>query len=175
MKRSRLKRTSELKPDPEKVREFLRRGQVAGAKSLRASAQRAARAGRPAEGPLDPATWRENVFAASAGRCIITGARARDADDRRFHCHHPLPKGVLRARGLHGHVWDDRNGVLVTRAVHERHEHGAGDEHRIPRERLPAGVWAFAQELDELDGTSWATSLVERLHPSTAAAGGDTR
>lgn len=180
MKRSRLKRKTELKanpekplrPDPEKVREFLRRGRESGSKSLRAAAVRSVRAGRPAEGPLDPATWRQNVFAASAGRCIVSGSRARDADDRRFHAHHMLPKGELRARGLFGHVWDDRNGILVSQRVHMRHE---GGYRRIPRELLPARVWAFAKELDELDGTSWATSLVERLHPSTAAVSSGTR
>lgn len=181
MKRSRLKRKTGLKADPEKQREFeqrgrgkleadaertkefVRRGRAAGARTLRESAIEGRRErAKIVEGPLDPATWRKCVHDASAGRCIISGARAYGPDDRSFDAHHPLPKRELRLRGLFQCVWDPRNGVWLAERVHERHEGGSA---RIPRERLPASVWAFCAELDTLDGSQWATALVERLHP----------
>jgi hypothetical protein len=156
-----LKRKTELRAKPEKVRAFVQRGRASGARSLRTSAIAAARIERPREGPLDAASWRRAVFAASGGRCMITGARARDADDPRFHVHHPLPKGVLRARDLYAHVWDPRNGVWLSQRAHERHENAT---ERIGWILLPASVWAFCREMDALDGTQWATMLVRRLH-----------
>lgn len=168
MKRSGIRRKSELRADPGKAREFVQRGREAAARSLAASARAGAKkkaARREAEGPLSPGEWRAAVFESSGRRCIVTGTRAADVEDRRFHCHHVVPKDELRARGLGAHVWDPRNGVLVTERVHMLHEH-AGGPHRISGARLPAAVWAFAQEMDATDGTSWATALVERLHPS---------
>jgi len=93
---------------------------------------------------------------------MITGARARDADDPRFDAHHPLPKRELRARGLFAHVWDPRNGIWITSRVHERHENAV---ERIGWPWLPTAVWLFAAEMDALAGTLWATALVRRLHP----------
>lgn len=155
----------ELTPDPEKVRAFQQRGRESGAKSLRESARAGARArAELKEGPLDAGSWRREVYTASGGRCIVTNAEARDADDRRFHAHHCVPKDELRALGLHAHVWDPRNGVWVTARVHMRHEAAFS---RIPRELLPASVWEFAQEMDRLLGTEWATYEVERTHPAT--------
>lgn len=170
-----MKRHRRLKADPEKVREFLRRGRQpltrreelkrAGAKA------KAARSGKASsEGPLSPAAWRAAVFAASGGRCIVTGARAKDAEDRRFHAHHAVAQDVLRQRRLHDRLWDARNGVWLAAAVHMAHEH-AGGESRVPRELLPASVWEFARELDALDGTSWATEHVKRYHPAAGSSG----
>jgi hypothetical protein len=156
-----LKRRTELRADPEQLRAFEQRGRESGARSLQASARASAREPRPTEGPLDAASWRRAVFAVSGGRCIITGARARDADDPRFHAHHPLPKRELRARGLYGHVWDPRNGVWITERAHERHENAT---ERIGWILLPTALWTFAREMDALDGTEWATQLVRRLH-----------
>jgi len=148
----------------EKVREFMQRGREAGAQSLRASSRR--RPKRPLEGPLTPEEWIVAVAKASDLRCKITNTRARDAFDPRFHGHHPLPKRELRARGLHAHVWDPRNGVWVLARLHEQHEApGVRPEHRIARQVLPASVWEFCAELDAIDGTHWATELVRRLHP----------
>jgi hypothetical protein len=119
---------------------------------------------RPKEGPLSPAEWRRAVFDASGGRCIITGARARDAEDRRFHAHHLVPKRELRARRLYGRVWDPRNGVWLRREVHMRHEDAI---ERVPAAALPASVWQFCAELDALEGTEWATRMVLRAHPGS--------
>lgn len=165
-----MKRHKPLRADPAKVREFLQRGRQGLERSKELSRGRlksspGKRGEKPAEGPLDPASWRAAVFEASGGRCIVTRARAKDAEDRAFHAHHPVSQDVLRRRGLHGWLWDPRNGVLVTQAVHMGHEH-TGGRHRIPRELLPAPVWEFCRELDALDGTSWATEHVKRRHPS---------
>lgn len=164
-----LKRGGELKRSDlnratERAREFLQRGRQ---QLERTEFKRQPRP-RPVEGPLSPAQWRVQVFEASEGMCIITGARARDADDRRFQVHHPLPKRELRARGLFGRVWDPRNGVWLRRDVHARHELAFAP---VPYTRLPAGVWEFCAELDALDGTKWATDLVLRHHPAAGSSG----
>jgi hypothetical protein len=168
MKRGKpLKRKTELKADAEKAREFMQRGrqQLERGNGLRRKVRE-----RPAEGPLTPREWQAAVFEASEGRCVITGSRAREVDDPAFHAHHPLPQRQLRARGLHGCLWDPRNGILLRRDIHERHEHGAR-RIRVPHTALPASVWEFCAELDELAGTKWATDLVLREHPVRGARG----
>lgn len=181
MKRSGLKRGSSklsrekpLGAKAEKVREFMQRAREKS-NLTRVELARRPRV-RPQEGPLDPRSWQLAVFASSGGRCIISGARARDADDPRFHAHHPLPKRTLRDRGLHAHVWDPRNGAWIRSDLHEHHESpGVRPEHRIGRAALPPAVWEFCAELDALDGTQWATALVERLHPAAGISGSNTR
>lgn len=163
LKRGKGLERRELKADVERVREFLKRGKALDRKPLRSKPKP-----RPAEGPLSPAEWAAQVFELSEGRCIITGARARDAFDRRFHAHHPLPKRELRARGLAARVWDPRNGVLLRRDVHVRHEDAF---ERVPHTALPLRVWEFCRELDELEGSQWATTLVLRAHPVRGARG----
>jgi hypothetical protein len=171
VKRSRLKRTAELRPDPEKVREFLQRG---GGSLKRTSGLKARPRRRPQEGPLTPSEWRLAAFTAAHGRCIVTGARARSVEDRNFHVHHPLDAAELRARKLYAYVWDPRNALWVARDAHMAHEH-TGGEARIPREVLPASVWAFCFELDRLAGTQWATERVRRDHPATGSSGRSSR
>lgn len=170
-----MKRRHPLRADPAKVREFLQRGRGGLSRStpLKPRGRKASAAKRgiaQREGPLDPASWRRAVFAASEGRCVVTGTRASDADDRRFHAHHAVSQDTLRRRGLYGWLWDARNGVLVTEAVHMGHEHTGGDA-RIPRSRLPASVWEFCAELDALDGSYWATEHVKRRHPAAGSSG----
>lgn len=200
MKRSRLKRDTEkarafaqrgraqgvsrdpergLTADPEKVAAFAQRGREASQRSLAASARAGARARakteREQEGPLSPEEWRSAVWASAAGRCTVTRTRAADVDDRRFHAHHAVPKDELRARGLHAHVWDPRNGVWLLADVHMRHEFPGVNAQRVPREVLPASVWQFAEEMDATDGTSWATEMVRRTHPAAGSAAPMTR
>lgn len=159
----RLERRTELRADVDRVREFLRR-----AKPLeRTGGMRRATA---AEGPLTPSAWRQAVHDASGGRCIITGALARNAEDRRFDPHHVLPKRMLRDRGLLDRVNDPRNGIWLRRDVHAAHESPGVRDTRIPAERLPARVWQFCAELDVLDGTGWATAAVLRAHPPTGSS-----
>lgn len=159
MKRGKpLKRRRRLKADPETVREFMQRGrQELERAELKSRPKR-----RPREGPLTPAQWRQAAFEASEGRCIISGARAFNADDRRFHSHHILAKRDLRARKLHGWVWDPRNALWLRRDVHAQHELAV---RRVPAMFLPASVWDFCDELDALEGSRWATELVLRAHP----------
>jgi hypothetical protein len=162
-----LKRGEPLRPDVEKVREFLRRGRSELTRTpLRAS--QGFRRVVEAEGPLSPEEWRRAVFVASEGRCILSDTRARDADDPRFHVHHVIPKRVLRARGLYAWVWDPRNGLWISERAHARQESAFA---RLPHTRLPAAVWLFCAELDALDGTHWATDLVRRLHPAAGSSG----
>lgn len=167
-----MRRSRPLRADPEKVRAFVARGRaVSGLRRGGIRKQAAKRGVVVAEGPLSPAAWRAAVFAASGGRCVITGSRAYGVDDRRFHAHHPVSQSVLRRRGLHGWLWDPRNGMFVTADRHMAHEHSGG-HHRIGREFVPVSVWEFAAELDELDGTSWATAHVERYHPASGSRRG---
>jgi hypothetical protein len=180
VKRSGLSRKTELKrgapmergPGPassrEKTAAFVQRGREKGAKGLREAAGRGAAreaAARRQEGPLTPYAWRVEVFTRAVGRCSVSGARTRDADDRAFHAHHAIPKQELRrpGRDLRGYVWHPDNGVWLSETVHMNHE---GGDRRVPRSALPESVWRFAALLDDLDGTSWATVMVERLHPA---------
>lgn len=171
-----MERKKPLRADPAKVREFLQRGRGALKRttelertSFKRKAISAKRRVAPVEGPLDPASWRREVFRASGGKCIVSGARARDADDERFHAHHALSKDALRKRGLYAYVWDSRNGVWVAEAAHMAHEH-TGGEHRITRDSLPASVWEFCAELDALAGIEWATAKVEHEHPPAGSS-----
>lgn len=163
-----MKRSKRLRADPEKVRQFLQRGRgrIERKERLKRAAISAKRKVGPVEGPLDPASWRREVFRVSAGKCIVSGTRARNADDPRFHAHHILAADQLRKRGLHAFVWDARNGLWIAEQPHMAHEH-AGGRHRIRREQLPASVWLFAGELDVLAGTEWATAKLEREYPAT--------
>lgn len=165
-----MERKKPLRADPAKVRAFLQRGRGALKRtdSLTRSGFSAKRKVAPIEGPLTPAEWRRQVFAASGGRCTVTGARARDADDRRFHAHHVLAADSLRKRRLFAYVWDARNGLWIAELPHMAHEHSGG-EHRIAREHLPASAWLFAAELDALAGTEWATAKLEREYPASGS------
>jgi hypothetical protein len=158
-----LERRSELRVDPDKVRAFVDRGRQELSRA-RAGFRRYSEA----EGPLTPREWQERVFYASGGMCIVTGARARDVDDPRFEAHHVVPKRILRERGLQAYVWDQRNGVWLTKRSHARQESAF---ERLPAQRLPLAVWAFCRELDRLEGTEWATALVQRAHPPAGRAG----
>lgn len=171
-----LKRSSGLHVDPAKVRAFVERGRAELARAPlvnraspgRSGTLRASRTAKPPEGPMTPDEWRRAVYVASGGRCTMTASRARDADDPRFHAHHVVPKRELRARGLYSWVWDARNGAWLWADAHERHENAS---QRVPSGRLPPAVWMFCAELDEMDGSEWATALVQRLHPATGTRG----
>lgn len=168
--RGRAASARSLRADEARLREFAARAQVSGAESLRKSARtgraRTVARRKESEGPLSPAQWRAAAYEASGGLCIITGTRAYGPDDPSFDAHHPLPKRELRARGLAGFVWDARNAVWLAERAHERQELAFV---RVPGELLPAAVWAFCAELDALDGSEWATALVERMHPATGS------
>lgn len=193
MKRTgRLKRTTELRADPEKAQAWQERARAAGlsrdpmkmqefvrrrTKPMRRQAQGAAAkaAKRRGEGPLTPTCWRLSVALASEMRCMVTGTRADDPFDPLFDAHHPVPKRELRARGLHEFVYDPRNGVFVLHAIHWDHEYSPDVSKRIPREALPASVWEFCRQLDELAGSQWATAMVERKHPAAGSSGTSSR
>lgn len=167
MKRGKgLERRTGLRANPEKTREFVQRGRVQLERSwIQGSKISGMRRASAAEGPLSPAAWREQAFVASGGRCVISGTRARNADDHRFDAHHILAKRELRARRLFGYVWDVRNALWILGSVHAGHEHPGVRDTRIPAEKLPPSVWEFCAELDELAGVQWATSYVLRAHP----------
>jgi hypothetical protein len=116
--------------------------------------------GRPNEGPLTPAEWarltyeRQRETPRGPSLCAVT---REPLSFRHDHCHHPLEKRLLRARGLHAHVWDERNAIFVKASIHEGH---TSKMQPIPREALPASVWEFAREIGP-----WATARVEADHP----------
>lgn len=178
MKRSPLKRTSSLargKPltaDPKKAQEFIARGRSALSRSAGPSSRGGGmRRASAAEGPLSPEAWREAVYRQAGGRCMVTNARASNADDPTFDAHHVVPKRVLRARGLLDRVFEARNGVWLRADIHAAVENPGVRARPLTAEMLPAAVWEFASELDALEGTYWATELVLRAHPRRADPG----
>lgn len=115
---------------------------------------------RPQEGPLTPAEWKRRVFERQRERpggpalCAVTG------EPLSFHVdevHHPLEKTFLRERGLHMHVWDERNGMAVKRAVHNGHTNRSRP---IRRQYVPAITFQFARELGP-----WAVARINEKHP----------
>lgn len=116
---------------------------------------------RPPEGPLTPAEWKRRVFdyqrerLAGPALCLVTREPLSFAIDDAHHC---LEKSILRARGLHEHVWDERNGIAIKARIHAGQTSGL---HRIPAELLPDRVWQFARELGP-----WATARIREKHPT---------
>lgn len=125
----------------------------------RVGMKRKPRKPRPPEGPMTPQEWKLEVFTRQGFRCAVT---RKPLDLERDDAHHPLDKSELRKRGHFDRVWDSRNSIGVLARVHERHTTGA---RRITRDKLPPRVWEFARELDEREGTQWATARIERGHP----------
>lgn len=117
---------------------------------------------RPKEGPLTPSEWKRRVFDRQRERpggpalCAVTGEPLSFSTDD---AHHPLEKSLLRARGLHHLVWDERNGVGVKSFIHSGH---TSRMKPIPRWALPSSVWDFAREIGP-----WAVARVEQAHPAT--------
>lgn len=115
---------------------------------------------RPQEGPLSPSEWKRRIWDRQRERpggpalCAVTREPLSWTADE---VHHPLEKGLLRARGLHEHVWDDRNGIAVRRRVHERHTNRSEPIRRI---YVPASAYEFARELGP-----WAVARIDEKHP----------
>jgi hypothetical protein len=120
---------------------------------------------KPKEGPLTPAEWKRRVFERQRVRpggpalCAVTG---EPLDFTRDDCHHVLEKRLLRARGLHHLVWDERNAMFIKARVHTAHTSGLI---RIPHDCVPASAFAFAREVGE-----WAVQRIETDHPEQVAA-----
>lgn len=133
----------------------LRRGKgpAGRSKPLRASRRR-----RPPEGPLSPEDYGRAVWRLDGGRSIFSGLPVPSGAIP----HHPLPKQILRKRGLFQLVWDPRNGVLLTDAEHAAHE---SRSRTVPYERLPARCREFAEELGP-----WAVDRLRKAHPPERGA-----
>lgn len=171
MKRTRLKRKKGLDPgkgleaDPEKLRAFMQRGRATGLTRSDAlgRATRRLKGPKPSDRPRmsqpDLAAawrWRVMVLLLDRGLCVNCGAGPFFADQDRWiwQAHHPVHKQILpEARR-----WDERNGVVLCRRCHERHESWT---ERIPLSKLPARCMEFAVEL----GAS-TVSVLERAHPT---------
>lgn len=112
-----------------------------------------------------PRLFRDSAFRRSNGLCVVSSQPADDA-------HHVIAKQTLRKHaaaiakreGLgaadrvelrESLLWDPRNGVAVTRYVHDRHTKAV---ERIPRAALPGCAIEFARE----QGLLW---LIERDYP----------
>lgn len=171
MKRARLKRKKGLEPgkplgaDPEKVREFIQRGRATSLSRSDALRQgrTAPKASRgsdrpvaPREDQVAPWRWRCTVLLLDHGLCVMCGAGPFFADQDRWtwQAHHPVHKQILPEE----RKWDPRNGVVLCRRCHERHETWTA---RIPREKLPARCMEFATELGAA-----VVSVLERAHPT---------
>ena len=144
---------SELRPDPEKVRAWQQRSRDTaierargreGMKSLQLRAAkpeslRAPSMKRSRRSPRDrwvPRDWTRRVFEMHGAVCVVTGQRAVQA-------HHAIPVQTLVQRGLAQHAGDPRNGVPVSKRVHERHEQAV---ERILVACLPQSVFEFAAD-----------------------------
>jgi hypothetical protein len=174
-----VKKSGPPKRDPAKLREWEQRSRTSLARNPDKQLERHAplrpiserqrakkKLQRETEGPLTPREWRIEVAKRAGLRCMVTSppVEAKHPLDPRFHAHHPLEKGELRARGLYAHVWDPRNGCFVLALVHMAHR--GVNSVPIPRSALPDSVWEFCAEMDALEGTGWATSKVEAAHPA---------
>lgn len=164
-----------LRADPEKVREFLRRGRqplergeglsrrpkpAARPVPPRAPLNSGERPERPPEGPLKPSEWRGMVWVLDEGHCRMCGKWLNPGGDSwAWHAHHAIEKQELRRRGLYHLVWDPSNGVLLCRRCHEQHTAALP---RVPGEKLPQRVRTFAERLGD-----WAVYALERAHPTT--------
>lgn len=115
---------------------------------------------RPQEGPLTPAEWKRRIFERQRERpggpslCAVTGEPLSFNVDE---VHHPLEKTLLRERGLHKHVWDERNGMAIKLRVHQGH---TSRMRPIPRRFVPASAFQFARELGH-----WAVARINQAHP----------
>jgi hypothetical protein len=97
--------------------------------------------------------WKSSVC---RGGCVMCRAFpvARElrhelaADLRRVEGHHVIAKRHLKARGLHAHLWDTRNGLALCVYHHDRHERWM---QRVPYELVPYDAFEFAAEL----GLDW--------------------
>lgn len=105
--------------------------------------------------------------------CLVCDTR------RSLQGHHALPKQQIEqfcsaARLEDGHrnrlLWDERNGISLCVADHERHTKAF---RRVPRGKLPGRVWEFAADLDFLAdllavrgfGSGWATEKLKAEYP----------
>jgi hypothetical protein len=184
VKRSGFKRKAGakgLRPDPEKVREFIRRGRQPlergeglsrrpkpGARPVppRSPLDSGERPQRPPEGPLKPGVWRKRVWVLDDGRCRMCGkGLPSEGDSWVWHAHHAIEKQELRRRGLYHLVWDPSNGVLLCARCHRQHTAALP---RVPGEKLPQRVRSFAERLGD-----WAEYALERAHPTTPSGGND--
>ncbi len=115
---------------------------------------------RPKEGPLTPVEWARRVWERQRIRpggpvlCAVTDEPLSWAVDE---VHHPLEKALLRERDLHMHVWDERNGMAIKRAVHAAH---TSRMKPIARRFVPASAFEFARERGP-----WAVARINEAHP----------
>jgi hypothetical protein len=115
--------------------------------------------------PEDAVNFTAAALDRSRGLCVVSGEPAVDA-------HHVIPKRAIRryvsARVRDGSVsrdaskgtlrrllWDQRNGIAVSRRVHDEHENR---KRPIPRRCIPEAAVAFARELE----LEW---MIERDYP----------
>jgi hypothetical protein len=81
--------------------------------------------------PVDPQTYRE-----------------RRADIERIQAAHLISQDKLRRWGLHGRLWDPRDGLGLCCYHHFRHDDAV---QRVPRRLIPAPAFVFADEI----GARW--------------------
>jgi hypothetical protein len=116
--------------------------------------------------------WKRTV---SRGGCVMCRATAgcieparelaHPSDLRRIEAHHIITQQQLKREGFEAWLWDARNGMALCGWHHPRHHNY---RQRVPRELLPAGVFAFAAELvsdRHPHGLGWIldTEYLERL------------
>jgi hypothetical protein len=171
---------SPLKADPEKVREFMRRGRESSA-----LARTALKSGRRKRRPPIPEAVRLTVVRRSHGACLVClldyTSTPGALSPRRIGA--LVAQGVIgRAEQLH-HLLPVRewprwlkapdNMVALCEACHDRHERAF---RRLRWEWLPEGCRLFLMAVADADGTAWA--YLARTYPgsgpSLAAPGSTT-
>lgn len=133
-----------------------------GGRNIPAAMERQRAKDKPREGPLAPSEWKRRVFdrqrehPGGPALCAVTGeVLSFLADDG----HHVLEKSLLRERGLHHLVWDERNGLAIKARIHGGHTTRL---HPIPREALLPCNWEFARQIGP-----WAIARLEQAYPAT--------
>jgi hypothetical protein len=115
---------------------------------------------RPREGPLSSTEWFRQVCdnqRERPGGPILSAVTREPLSATSGEAHHVLDKRLLRARGLHAHVWDPDNGIFIEREIHLGQTNGL---RRIPRDKVPEKAWAFARRIGH-----WAVARLEDDYP----------
>lgn len=171
MKSGRLNRSSELRPNLEKVREFNDRARASSVASLDRSRRRPKPPISKAERSLALIFWDE---AMRQGRCAVCG------HSHYLQAHHVVPMELLRRKLRHlaperliGIFWDPRNALALCAdpAPNRCHDRHTLSFKRVPKRALRPCVYEFAREIDALaagEGSEPFSLYLDEAYPEAA-------